>query len=450
MERYAPSESMVNELLIQVRDFVGDKGYFWLGACAIYPELRWPLTLYFGYQLELLTEEEEKKKERLVKLTRLPWFRYGYMPNWLRKRLVWDLSLEDDKAVREKLQGLLLNAQERPISDFKLKVVVKFPDLIKRLLSIWSKSKVNPLQDYVFLSFIKDRLAVKATKSIREFVKPSNLLHLPNYTTVGLFVIFLVVIGVSHDKLQFEPEGWNRVEKPPKIVEQKIKVFQDRLKDDGLGPKMVWISAGKFRMGDIQGVGFDSEKPVHWVEINYQFAMGQYEVTVSEFRIFVNSTGYKTEAEKKGKCYGLSLISNDSGINWQMPRFPQQDNQPVVCVSWNDVNAYTKWLSKQTGKQYRLPSEAEWEYVARAGTETKYWWGNEIGKNKANCILDFCDDNFEYTAPVGSFTANQFGLYNTVGNVWEWCADGWHDNYENAPTDGSIWEKNNKMNNHLL
>jgi formylglycine-generating enzyme required for sulfatase activity len=108
--------------------------------------------------------------------------------------------------------------------------------------------------------------------------------------------------------------------------------------------------------------------------------MGRYEVTVAEFRQFVNATGYRTDAEKQGSCWG------EKGYNWRKPpRFSQTDTHPVVCVSWNDATAYTNWLSEQTGHTYRLPTEAEWEYAARAGTETKYWWGNDIGTNKANC-----------------------------------------------------------------
>jgi len=101
---------------------------------------------------------------------------------------------------------------------------------------------------------------------------------------------------------------------------------------------------------------------------------------------------------------------------------------------------YIEWLSQQTKHQYRLPTEAQWEYAARAGTETDYWWGNEIGTNRANCHGSGSQWSDKQTSPVGSFEPNPFGLYDTVGNVWEWCADPWHDNYENAPIDGRIWE----------
>ena len=138
------------------------------------------------------------------------------------------------------------------------------------------------------------------------------------------------------------------------------KVFRDRLKNGSKGPEMVWIPAGTFRMGDIQGGGDSDEKPVHRVSVN-KFAMGRYEVTFAEYDQFAQATGRKKP--------------NDQG--WG------PGNRPVINVSWDDATAYTEWLSQQTGQSYRLPTEAEWEYAARAGSETKYWWGNKIGSNKA-------------------------------------------------------------------
>jgi len=179
------------------------------------------------------------------------------------------------------------------------------------------------------------------------------------------------------------------------------KVVRDRLKDGSSGPEMVVIPAGTFRMGDIQGGGYSDEKPVHEVSIK-SFAMGRYEITFAEYDKFAEATGRKKP--------------NDQG--WG------RGNRPVINVFWLDVTAYAEWLSIQTGQQYRLPTEAEWEYAARAGTSTKYWWGNEIGSNNANCYNSVCGDRFEYTSPVGSFAANPFGLYDTAGNVWEWtCSE---------------------------
>jgi formylglycine-generating enzyme required for sulfatase activity len=245
----------------------------------------------------------------------------------------------------------------------------------------------------------------------------------------GDFVFQVQKVPVSSSKSDSDGDG----------VTDDQKVFRDRLKDDSKGPEMVVIPAGRFRMGDIQGGGENKEKPVHSVSVS-RFAMGRYEVTVKEFRRFVNATRYKTDAEKGDGCYVYEGSWNKrKEVNWRNPNFPQNDNQPVVCVSWNDATAYTEWLSEQTGEQYRLPTEAEWEYAARAGTQTKYWWGNEIGENRANCDNDYCGDNFEYTSPVGYFSENPYGLYDTVGNVWEWVFDSWHKNYTNAPNDGKIW-----------
>jgi len=114
-------------------------------------------------------------------------------------------------------------------------------------------------------------------------------------------------------------------------------------------------------------------------------------------------------------------------------------NRPVINVSWEDAQTYARWLSKQTGKQYRLPSEAEWEYAARGGRDSAYPWGKELGSNNANC--DGCGSQRynKKTSPVGRFAPNGFGLYDTSGNVWEWVADCWHENYQGAPSTAEVW-----------
>ena len=220
------------------------------------------------------------------------------------------------------------------------------------------------------------------------------------------------------------------------ISQMKTNTFTDNLQDGSQGPKMQWILAGSFKMGDSQDSKYtNDEKPVHWVSLK-RFAMGKYEVTVGEFKKFINDIEYNMEGcDWEGKTW-----------NWKKPGFSQSDNQPVVCVSWHDATAYAKWLSKQTGQTYRLPTEAEWEYAARGGTTTHYWWGNSIGVNKVNCDSD-CKDSFKYTAPVGSFGANPWGLHDMVGNVYEWVEDLYDDSYyssrppnENNPTGPSMGE----------
>jgi formylglycine-generating enzyme required for sulfatase activity len=186
-------------------------------------------------------------------------------------------------------------------------------------------------------------------------------------------------------------------------------------------PQMAAVPAGTFRMGSPKGeVGrSDEEGPQHDVTIAEPFAVGQYEVTFDEWDACV----------KGGGCNGYK--PSDQG--WGRGR------RPVINVSWNDAQAYVAWLSKETGKTYRLLSEAEWEYVARAGSTTAYWWGNDFGRYPAYCLP--CGHQWERkgTTPVGSFAANSFWLYDTAGNVWEWVEDCWHGSYWGAPDDGSAW-----------
>ena len=178
------------------------------------------------------------------------------------------------------------------------------------------------------------------------------------------------------------------------------------------------IPAGSFQMGCLSGRDCRAnEQPVHTVTIARSFALSKYEVTFDEYDRFVAATG-RSRPDDRG---------------WGRGR------RPVIGATWNDAQEYVAWLSSQTGQQYRLPSEAEWEYAARAGTTTAFSWGNELGNNRANC--DGCGSQWddEMTAPVGSFRANAWGLHDMHGNVDEWVEDCQHDSYVGAPGDGSAW-----------
>ena len=200
---------------------------------------------------------------------------------------------------------------------------------------------------------------------------------------------------------------------------QPFSILRHTLRDGTPGPEMVLIPAGEFRMGDLDGSGYDNEKPVHIVRLPRPFYLGRYAVTFDEYDHYAKDSGVK--------------LPDDRG--WG------RGNRPVIKVSWQDAVAYCAWLSKQTGQAYRLPSEAEWEYAARAGTETAYWWGNEAGQNRANFDGSGSQWSNRQTAPVGSFPPNPWGLHDTAGNVWEWVQDRWHDDYQGAPVDGSAWEQ---------
>ena len=186
-------------------------------------------------------------------------------------------------------------------------------------------------------------------------------------------------------------------------------------------PEMIVVPAGRFTMGSPEGQGNDSERPAHEVTIAKPFAVAKFTLTFDEWDACAAGGGCRSDV-------------SDSG--WGRGR------RPAINVSWDDAQAYVKWLSRITGKPYRLLSEAEYEYAARAGSETKYPWGDDIklnGKPMANC--DGCGSQWDgnQTAPVGSFPANAFGLYDVVCNVWEWTEDCWNETYRGAPVDGSAW-----------
>ncbi len=242
-----------------------------------------------------------------------------------------------------------------------------------------------------------------------------------------------------------------------------------------LAPAMVVLPPGHFRMGTPKEEPgrFADEGPQHWVTLRKPFAFGRCEITVGQFRRFVEETGYVTDAEKpdaKG-CNGwnstLKQFAQRKGSHWRQPGFPQTDNHPVVCVTHADALAYAHWLSLRTGGHYRLPTEAEWEYAVRATptldrhrSTARYWGDDSEGKQqcdyangadqtaKSELAADWtyasCIDHYAYTAPVASFRPTLLGLYDMLGNVWEWTADCWHKDYTGAPDDGSAWLEANQ------
>jgi formylglycine-generating enzyme required for sulfatase activity len=230
-------------------------------------------------------------------------------------------------------------------------------------------------------------------------------------------------------------------------------VLRDKfLEGEAKGPELVLLPTGRFQMGSpeherkiamaagSQQGWLARELPQHWVGIERPIAMGRYPVLVGEWRDFVRATGWRPSGD----------------VNWEAPGFAQTERHPVVGINWFDALKYVRWLSEATGRGYRLPSEAEWEYACRAGTRTPFSCGDTISTDQANY-----DGNFtwnggprgEYrrgTTPAGMFAPNPWGLFDMHGNVWEWVQDVVHDNYEGAPLDGSAWEEGGDQARRIL
>ena len=221
------------------------------------------------------------------------------------------------------------------------------------------------------------------------------------------------------------PEEKAPEEKAPEVTEPQpqpaprvaVREFQDSLRSGGKGPVMVALPAGTFEMGSPNHSVEVEERPIHTVDMP-AFAISKFEVTIEEYERFARATGRQ--------------LPKSGGLD--------KKTHPVTFVSWDDAHAYVQWLSSQTGKTYRLPSEAQWEYAALANTDSRYWWGRQLDSGRAHCFN--CDTGLNPRAPtkVGRFPASPYGLHDTAGNVAEWVRDCWHPNYQDAPTDGSVWE----------
>lgn len=257
-------------------------------------------------------------------------------------------------------------------------------------------------------------------------------------------------------------------------------IFKDTLQTGLKGPHLVVVPAGEFLMGSPEDEPgrYPRESPQHRVRFNKPFSLGLTEVTVAQFRKFVDATGYRTLAEREG---GSHIREPNSGIWKVLPAIDWRydylghlahDNFPVVHISWEDAQAYISWLKLQTGQKYRLPSEAELEYANRAGSTSRYWWGNASPQLAVANIRGEKDlallpplmrepapeeaayslregptlsnfpgygDGYGGISPVAALKPNSFGLFDTTGNVWEWTADCYNDSYQGAPSNGSAW-----------
>jgi formylglycine-generating enzyme required for sulfatase activity len=544
-EKRLPKRQL-RSLLQQLEDYLGPQGMRLLCATAGYPELNWMLTRALDLQLGLTPSE---RPLRLRKLSRLPWFRYAQMPDYLRLALLRHIEPSAFQELNRAFRALLENADDNPL---------KLPYVVPEWRGIWAywKDQIrlslshHPLADRVFASVVRGR-----RPGLLEFALPhwwqgslgvwrglvlplvTGLVLLPLVVWLNLWVwqawlepkarlTALAAMQETHSGIAVTITAPNSLSQysqalvsvltnwgfsvqtelalPPSDIEKKRRIlnrapnvsnavvqsgsvaiprnqiyfrpqdkttagliaqrlnylyygqeaeliesnqvhrrddwvnivleaapngFRDALKGGAVSiqPVMVRIEGGEFNMGTNPRMDGDAEKneqPRHSVMIK-PFYLGQYEVTFTQYAAFATATNRE--------------LPNDHG--WG------HASRPVINVSWEDAVDYAEWLTQQTGKAYRLPTEAEWEYASRAGSTTKYSWGNEInldGKVWANC--NGCGSQWDnkQTAPVGSYEANPFGLYDMAGNVWEWTQDCWHDDYRYAPSDGAAWLERDK------
>ena len=472
-----------------LRDDLGEPVFQWLCACAVYPELRWNVTIWLAtlpcMPKNLLTEEH------LLRLIRLPYFREGVMPDELRWELIGALTPETERAIRAELVRLL--EQNPPPEE---SIAAEGFQLTLAAQRLWALGKnrgerntlkktirqsgdLRLLHDYTLVRFLEG-----ASASPLRFVLPRRLrklffrhglplfglksgvrLALALLFAVGAFVVERNYSFVLHD--------------PVANVEYGKQGERFTLRETTTDMAFVYVPGGCFMMGQtgtdktqiIAEIGKEEyekyyldELPRHEVCVE-GFWMGQYEVTNAQYRQF--------KADHDSQDYEGNSLNGD--------------DQPAVYVSWNDAQAFVEWLNATVGAgsprplqdaanqsaasdgaitkgaetaplQFRLPSEAEWEYAARAGTTTVRYWGDDPNHDQAcryanvhdqtskKAFTNFtwqehnCDDGYAVTAPVGSFQPNAFGLYDMLGNVYEWAADTYHENYQDAPNKGDIWE----------
>jgi formylglycine-generating enzyme required for sulfatase activity len=244
---------------------------------------------------------------------------------------------------------------------------------------------------------------------------------------------------------------------PLTAAQERALAPQDRFHECAGCPELVVVPAGSFLMGSpaSEQPREANEGPQHAVTIARRFALGRLEVTVDQLAAFVDATGH--DMGTSCDVWQDGAWKMREGPTWRKPSFSQTGAHPAPCVSFDDAKAYLAWLSRRTGKIYRLPTEAEWEYAARGGARTRFHFGDSDrdycrygngadqaarkGVPGAAADWDFlrCNDGFAFTAPAGSFAPNPFGLHDMLGNVFEWVEDCWHDSYDGAPADGAAW-----------
>jgi formylglycine-generating enzyme required for sulfatase activity/predicted Ser/Thr protein kinase len=296
------------------------------------------------------------------------------------------------------------------------------------------------------LEFERDQRTPSVEKFMEEFTAGTGLRRDHLAAIVGAAVLVLLVTGYLFSRARIDQ--WLAAHRGTSVA---IPTQGEVFRDCPTCPLMKALPPGRFAQGAAasQPDAAPMELPQHQVSIPHPLGMGVYEVTVGEFKEFADATQHKSAG-----CQIYDGRWQDSAeLNWNNTGYTQTATHPVACVSWRDARDFAAWLSKKTHQKYRLPSESEWEYAARAGSQAPRPWQETIGNacTQANVAdqaaaqqypgwkVHPCSDGYVYTAPVGSFQPNAFGLYDMLGNVFEWVQDCWHPDYRGAPTDGAAW-----------
>lgn len=382
----------------------------WIAACAVYPELNWNLTLALGKMLGELYPGESgtlHSYKNISQLLRLEWFIKGYIPESFRVHVMlhW-LNDKEHLQIRKFIFGQINQNQPFPGE----------PDYQRRRLQI----DISEL----FIESNEEEHQLKAeqlSQTLKQQTRGTDFVSLHILNERDNCRSFFEVPDDELQRWGIDPAQTRRVRKVP--------------------PYFVRIPEGEFVMGSPEAE-FDRtiDETQHNVKLS-EYYLCKYTVTFTEFKAFIESSGYRTDAEKAGssRIFDGNEWKDKEGVNWRHGvsgngRAEEEYNHPVVHVSWNDASEYCKWRSK-TGKTFRLPTEAEWEYACRAGTPTPFHTGNNLTTEQANY-----NGNYSYngahkgiyrrnTLPVSSFEPNPWGLYNMHGNVLEWCQDRYDDKY---------------------
>jgi formylglycine-generating enzyme required for sulfatase activity len=386
-------------------------------------------SVYFATQNIRIPVEDsvlEERTETLEKLRAgLGRLRYALDEAWKAANTVWPGR---DEAIWQRGNNRLVLAAQ--IEDFAAKVdtvLARLDELQAAVEKIGRERNTAPrfVQQGQLVTFYTETITVEIDVArLHLTVNDSSL-------DIGALVETIEQIRENTEDFRVTVQGWvdnvtNEVLTGAETLNDGVRRLVSGVRalggmigaGDSDAPDMVLIPPGEFMMGIPESESKrerteewdENSRPSHQVTIKRPFLLGRFPVTVGEYTVFVRETGR----------------------TWQKPDFPQTDRHPAVNISWDDATAYIAWLSNRTGDAYRLPSEAEWEYACRAGTTTARYWGDEFDPGKANF-------NRRGTTKVGVFPANPWGLYDTLGNVFEWVGDSSHDNYEDAPSDGTTW-----------